>query len=645
MFSDGIQETKRQEMSREKLLSKLLLTIQSFTYSCCCESFEARRNYRKYVFSDLSGTSRDNSIATMLSKFGISSVVGDGKLVIMPRPSAIEEEGFQPFSGRLGKLRILALSVMAASGAVAADLVQLVMPFPQGPKNQDAYVSVHKLRAPIAFPLLLGHVLSHVVAAMCATCGRARALSDSLELSWPIPFSCHGTFACNDILSGTVDSVVNDCEGFIKLGLLARLLQVLLGRLNIPTRGLKYPQRYLIQLEAMANQLESNIAVDEMIWIRCCLKLLQVAVQNQVDAMTNASEADKSPDVDAVRAACSLALSSAADFLGDAGTIFQIFVPGMMHRYSGAYLVPIGNGLSMSTFKKLCIILRIESIDDMLSSHLVCQMVASWYDSTLEYKHASFAAKDALDPDLESALRSRLYREHGYRHFDWPSPGVNTSEDKTVGRVKDIANKEFERPHNESAPSYMQLEAVNSQDSLSRTTTDALRSQPSSIQVAFSSLKSAPLLGGYAPDAFSIKGDTSARITVIPSSYTDLYAALGRLLPDCEQTAVCLVCGYVMNASGKGECTRHSYKCGAGAGLFFLLQECSGLIMHKSKAAYIHSPYIDSHGETPQFRGRPLNLDMVRYEHLRELWMGHHIRQTVVAERGQQRQVILPDFY
>ncbi len=100
-----------------------------------------------------------------------------------------------------------------------------------------------------------------------------------------------------------------------------------------------------------------------------------------------------------------------------------------------------------------------------------------------------------------------------------------------------------------------------------------------------------------------------------------------------------------MNAAGKGECTKHSFMCGAGMGMFFLLQECSGLIMHNGKAAYIHSPYVDSHGETPQYRGRPLNLDLDRYEILREMWFGHSVRQKVVAERATARQVIISDFY
>jgi hypothetical protein len=152
------------------------------------------------------------------------------------------------------------------------------------------------------------------------------------------------------------------------------------------------------------------------------------------------------------------------------------------------------------------------------------------------------------------------------------------------------------------------------------------------------------LIGGYATE-LSAKSSGRPRVAMIPTSYTDLYAELGQLLPDSEQTAVCLICGEVLNAGGKGECTRHSYKCGAGAGMFFLLQECAGLIMHGGKAAYIHSPYVDSHGETPQYRGRPLNLDLGRYDHLREVWSGHAVRQQVLAERGSSRQIIVPDFY
>lgn len=36
--------------------------------------------------------------------------------------------------------------------------------------------------------------------------------------------------------------------------------------------------------------------------------------------------------------------------------------------------------------------------------------------------------------------------------------------------------------------------------------------------------------------------------------------------------AVCLVCGEVLDASGRGACTRHARDCGFGLGLLFLLQ-------------------------------------------------------------------------
>ena len=101
----------------------------------------------------------------------------------------------------------------------------------------------------------------------------------------------------------------------------------------------------------------------------------------------------------------------------------------------------------------------------------------------------------------------------------------------------------------------------------------------------------------------------------------------------------------ILNAAGKGDCTKHSYKCGGGAGIYFLVQECVGLIIHEQKAAYIHSPYVDFFGETPQYRGRPLNLSLDRYHIMRSLWTGHLIREKVVAERASTRQVIIPNFY
>ena len=117
--------------------------------------------------------------------------------------------------------------------------------------------------------------------------------------------------------------------------------------------------------------------------------------------------------------------------------------------------------------------------------------------------------------------------------------------------------------------------------------------------------------------------------------------------PHSELTAVCFVCGQVLDAKGKGACTKHASICGGGCGIFFILQDCVGLALHREKAAYINSPYVDSHGECPQYRGRPLNIDKSRYEFLHSLWSGHMLREYVISERLRDARSahILSNYY
>jgi len=694
--------------------------VQCFTYSCACEAYEARRIYRKSLTSastEAAGIRQDSSTDAVLSRFGFSGVACDGKLIVLPRPSPEEDDGSQPFDGRLGKLRYLGLAVMAAAGAVASDLVQIVLPFPAEKKNVDGSATdvENPLRAPIAYPVLFGHVLTHVVAAMCSACGRGRARSDALELVGSISFnSSRGSFTLpDDDLSGNaVDSVTEDCEGFMKLGVVARTLQVLLGRLRIPPTGLgNSVGSALSEFQSIFAELESEVAGAEMAWIRTCHKLLNVALSSELPTKADQREEGtasdwkyRSPGKEVFREACSAAAVASSDFLVDAGMIMQLLIPGVMARYqtdsdvsvpgtSTTAKGPIDDGFG-NGFETLGQYFRMETVEEMIESALAKEIVANWYGSACRHAHAGTeAAADSASDEVNATsrtLRSRLYRTQGFRHLDWPSAGfMDSSWDGTDGgKAKALLRKDSltdgggtdggggnnlksppgssgvgpeRQPHDDDdddddaavPPTPMQVENVVHPHRNSQTTfAELLYAQSDPSLVTFSSKKTVPLLGGVSADcAVSLKTGGGQRekhrprVAVIPTSYTDLYAELGALLPDCEQTAVCLICGAVLNAGGKGECTKHSYKCGAGAGMFFLLQECSGLIMHKSKAAYIHSPYVDSHGETPQFRGRPLNLDLVRYEHLREVWMGHAIRQTVVAERGSSRQVILPDFY
>ena len=117
-------ETRCQELSREKLVSKVLFSIQAFVYSCCTETAEARRLLRD---------SPECEKPSLLTKFGIAKVLLGGDLLLFPEANSSAEEGYQPFDGRLGKLRYLSLALMVATSPVSIEVTQLCMSFP-GPE-------------------------------------------------------------------------------------------------------------------------------------------------------------------------------------------------------------------------------------------------------------------------------------------------------------------------------------------------------------------------------------------------------------------------------------------------------------------------------------------------------------------------------
>jgi Proteolysis_6 C-terminal len=301
--------------------------------------------------------------------------------------------------------------------------------------------------------------------------------------------------------------------------------------------------------------------------------------------------------------------TSACSYLVDTSTVLQILIPGVMAKYDCQSVQMASSEWdhdpSLRTFEKLRVLLEIETVEEMLQSSLVVEIVSHWFNSALEHATAAGLSVSAPPPsnsmwDESHSIRQRLYQTQGFRALDWPMQsslefsyraGKSSYRSSTKEPLFKVVSES--EPHHEANGAIMQVEAVHPTD-----TPAEMLQQAAPTLVTFSAKKSVPLIGGYRDEALSKQMNNRPRVAVIPTSYTDLYAELGALLPDCEQTAVCLICGEVLNAGGKGECTRHSYKCGAGTGLFFLLQECSGLIMHKGKAAYIHSPYVDSHGKT-----------------------------------------------
>jgi hypothetical protein len=275
--------------------------------------------------------------------------------------------------------------------------------------------------------------------------------------------------------------------------------------------------------------------------------------------------------------ACATAKQLGKDFLCHVGFILQVLLPKSVTAFD---ILKDPKNLRSSTLEQLLHAFHVDDFYQMTSYPLVSEIISNWY-------------KDSRRSKSQNELERRLSQTRSYEAYDWP----NVCYDDLIPSTSDHA--------------------------------------------VSTSKKGFPLFQGHSAKNARANDEEGKCIEYLPNSYTDLYAALGKISPESELTAVCFVCGQVLDASGKGECTRHTYQCGGGCGIFFLLQDCICLALHKDKAAYLPSPYVDSHGETPQFRGRPLNIDPIRYDFLHELWSGHTLREHVIAERQKSTRNLM----
>ncbi|KAL6074411.1 E3 ubiquitin-protein ligase ubr1 [Balamuthia mandrillaris] len=137
----------------------------------------------------------------------------------------------------------------------------------------------------------------------------------------------------------------------------------------------------------------------------------------------------------------------------------------------------------------------------------------------------------------------------------------------------------------------------------------------------------------------------------LPYLYQDMHFFKTVDLPDsnkCKQCGItpdqpahCLICGRFLcfgssccSKNHLGECNQHAQECGAGEGMFLLLNHTIVVLLrHRIEGTFYLSPYLDSHGEEDfgLKRGRPLFLDPSRKEQLRMLFLKHEI--GVLANR------------
>ena len=127
--------------------------------------------------------------------------------------------------------------------------------------------------------------------------------------------------------------------------------------------------------------------------------------------------------------------------------------------------------------------------------------------------------------------------------------------------------------------------------------------------------------------------------------YTEFHSILTSICT-YDFPAVCLSCGAICDAGGKGFCTLHTEKCGPDGSIFFLLQDCHILLSHRRQCSYFPAPYVDYHGERHrQVRGKPLHLDTNRFESLNQLWLSHNIPQEVALNRQNSSRIIIQGYY
>lgn len=352
--STTLTESRRQELSREKLISKMMLSIQAFTYTCCSEAAEARQLLRE---------SSEPDKPSILSKFGISNVSIGGDLLLFPEAIPSVDGGYQPFDGRLGKLRYLSLALMAATSPVSLEVVHLCMSFPESqPDPFDFCLDEKSLikRAPVAYPILCSHVLTHTTGALIAVCGRARAEE--------------GRYS--------IDSVVEDCRHLIQLGLIARLAQVILARLRLHfDDDVDWEQPVYAVIQQNMMQLIASVDDDEQNWRHFGVVILHTLLS---PAKSEFQPAVPSPhDADAVSShvlhAIEAAKTEVISFLRDLALICQLLVPNIFCSNLGSQHDSHGDDSTIDIIKRYMTLFNMESFKIILESNLLQEILKSWY--------------------------------------------------------------------------------------------------------------------------------------------------------------------------------------------------------------------------------------------------------------------------
>ena len=338
-----------------------------------------------------SSNTQDLSIDKLYLKYGVRRLICEGNLIVLPSPFSSKDGKCQLFDGRIGKLKYYAIAIMAATSALSREIVHLAFDFPE--ISSDAKEFPEKARAPITFPLLSGHILTHVVAALCAVCGHERAVSDSLNLT----SSSLNNDTCvkgksQSILS--VKNTVHECEYIIQLGFLAKTLQVLLGvfqyvlldevDIHVLDRTMKWESKLEFYLMQLSQRKCANGNLNDIKWNEFCSLLLLEALKtfDNRESCIDLLQEDELEIMDLLFIeACVLSKESAIAYLYDTGLILHILVPGKAKELHNTLNLHQDSQKQNTLLNSIANHFGIDAFKDLLQSPLVCQVINNWYKS------------------------------------------------------------------------------------------------------------------------------------------------------------------------------------------------------------------------------------------------------------------------
>lgn len=413
----------------------------------------------------------------------------DGDLLLLPEANPSVDDGFQPFDGRLGKLRYLALALMVATSPVSKEVAQLCMSFPEAeldPFDFDLDEKSSIKRAPVAYPILCSHVLTHTTGALIAgtlfgslfqSCVSGKCLIFLFAV--PPPTTVTGQARAEEGLH-TIDALVDECRNFIQLGLIARVAQVILAKLRSHfDDDPAWEQRVCAIIEQDRQSLQ-DAGMDGQEWISFGMtilhSMLSPAKSGSRRHAQSFSSLPRQKDADAISSQISQAIDSAkeeaAAFLRDLSLICQIIIPNIFCSHPINQQDDDTTRESKHLFERYAELLGMEDLRAMLKSDLLEEIMMSWYSQST------------------GKATNKLEFPRVFHGLTWPVEHCTSPKDMPPTCLPLLGNGSFEKAAEDEA-------------------------------------------------------DALSRILYLPKSYTDLYAELSEMCPDCEQTALCLVCGQV----------------------------------------------------------------------------------------------------